>query len=159
MAEAFRLAFLSLLKKSLGLSAVAAAAISDQVSDKRLADSVFDYSVENEKYSDSHYMVKVSCRFSRSVIGALLKSIGWVPEIAPDGSTSSGNVSVPDSSATIAVKLAVYLDDFICHFHELNELNCRVIGLLPRVAIFVLDSSCLGEFCALGIRYAYVTAQ
>ena len=69
---ALRFAFKDILETQLNCDKKTA----DSVKNKQIADCLYEYEIENEKFSDSLYIAKISYRFNRDSVETLLKKNG-----------------------------------------------------------------------------------
>ncbi|MDR1982309.1 MAG: hypothetical protein LBQ08_00725 [Holosporaceae bacterium] len=114
----------------------------NSISNRQIQDCVYDYSIDQEKFSDSFYIGKFSYRFSKSKVASLLKSYGI-------------NIDLEDKTRT--VQLAIYLNDFILHEKKLRELKVVVEKFSNKKIIFHINREYINYFRKLRIKYARLT--
>jgi hypothetical protein len=135
--KAAKLAFLKLAKKKLNLDAQ----IVEKVPNNKIQECIYDYSIENEKYSDSFYIAELSYRFSREKISLLLKDYGVILE-------------VPENSTPEEITIVLRTSDFLQSEIKLRELEPLVKSFSSDRVIFNMDRKNMDAFRALRIRYA-----
>jgi hypothetical protein len=113
-----------------------------KISDDQIQECIHDYSIENEKYSDSYYIAELSYRFSMEKISDLMKTFGL--DLGYSRKSESSEV----------VKIAVYADDFLRQTAGLEELGATVKSFSSEMATFTINGKDLDGFRQLRIRYA-----
>ncbi|MDR1561288.1 MAG: hypothetical protein LBS23_02955 [Holosporaceae bacterium] len=134
---AVRSAFKKLIAEKLNKDAE----IAEKMSHQQIQDCIYDYSIENEKYSDSFYIAELTYRFSKKKVAKLLEYYGI-------------DVDLEDADDQKRVKLAIYTGDFLKHATKLNNLDVSVELFSEKRAIFNIDESKIKDFRELGIKYA-----
>ncbi|MDR1334095.1 MAG: hypothetical protein LBJ71_02660 [Holosporaceae bacterium] len=135
-------AMLSAFKKALA-EELRDKSIVASISLRQIRDCVYDYSIDQEKVSDSVYIGKFSYRFSKKKVASLLRSYGV-------------NIKIEDEEEK-KVKLAVYRNDFLRHASKLRELGARVKQFSDERVVFCINKDRLANFYRLRISYAPLT--
>jgi hypothetical protein len=138
LAEASRSAFQKLVTTKLGKDPK----IFEKISDDQIQECIHDYSIENEKYSDSFYIAELAYRFSTKKVSDLMESFGLDLGYTPESTPSK------------TVKIAVYADDFLQHAGKLGELGKTVQFFSHKKVIFTIDEKNINAFRQLCIQYA-----
>jgi hypothetical protein len=107
---------------------------------QQIRDCVYDYSIEQEKVSDSVYIGKFFYRFSKRKVASLLRSYGI-------------DIKFEDEESK-TVKLAVYLNDFLRCVQRLRNLGVSVKQFSDERVVFCISKDRLANFYLLRIRYA-----
>ena len=110
------------------------------ISDQQIQSCIYDYSIDQEKFSELFYIGKISYRFSKNKILALLKSHGIHTDI--------------QNEENKIIKLAVYLSDFIHRANELNKLEVIVEKFSDTKVVFNINKRYINDFRKLCIKYA-----
>jgi hypothetical protein len=109
---------------------------------QEINDCLYDYSIEQEKYSESVYIAELSCRFDKKHMAKLFCKYGIVcPEMTLE-STDSKNAEI-----------VVRTDDFIANFQELKKFNCFVKRFSGEKVIFMIRVNAISDFRKLHIKY------
>ncbi|MDR2158062.1 MAG: hypothetical protein LBO02_01955 [Holosporaceae bacterium] len=117
----------------------------ESISHQQIQNCVYDYSIDQEKFSDSVYIGRISYRFYKSKIAALLKPYG-------------ANIDVGESeNKSEMARFAVYLKDFIRHAKSLRDLNVTVEKFSNDRVIFGIKKKRVEDFRELRIKYAQLT--
>ncbi|MDR2107302.1 MAG: hypothetical protein LBO73_02155 [Holosporaceae bacterium] len=111
---------------------------------RQIQDCLYDYSVDQEKFSDSVYIGRISYRFRRDRLVSLLKSLGVEADVGDDG----------EGEKDTSVKLAVHLEDFILNSNALREMNAVVEKFSDDKIMFRLNQGRIDDFLKLRIKYA-----
>jgi predicted XRE-type DNA-binding protein len=133
--QAMNLAFQKMIKMELkeNFSSI------NSISNQQIQDCLYDYSIDQEKFSDFFYIGKFSYRFSKSKVISLLKRCGI-------------NIDLKDEIKT--VNLSVYLRDFILHEKKLREMKIIVKKFSHDRIVFSLNREYINHFRKLRIKYA-----
>lgn len=113
----------------------------DGVSDKQIQDCIYDYSIENEKYSDSFYIAKFSYRFSKKKVLALLKIYGI--------DSGAEETVLPNE-----IKIVIYTKDFIRYYEDLKELKIQVERFSGESTFIKIERNNIKKIRELRIKYA-----
>jgi hypothetical protein len=114
----------------------------NSISNPQIQDCIYEYSIDQEKFSDSVYIGKISYRFSKNKVMALLKSYGL--EIKPEDKVK-------------IVRLSVYLKDFLIHEKKLREMKVIIEKFSDNKIIFSINGEHIKRFRRLRIKYARLT--
>ncbi|MDR2724300.1 MAG: hypothetical protein LBB25_03820 [Holosporaceae bacterium] len=110
------------------------------IPNQQIQNCICDYSIKQEKFSDSVYKGKISYRFLKNKTLSLLRSYG-------------AHTDMPNEESKI-VKLIVYRKDFIHCTHELNKLKVMVEKFDDGKVIFSINARYIADFRRLHIKYA-----
>ncbi|MDR1236590.1 MAG: hypothetical protein LBJ96_06330 [Holosporaceae bacterium] len=136
LSQAMLSAFRKVVKNNCGKEI----SVADSISAQAIKNCIYDYSIDQEKSSDSVYIGKFSYRFLKKKVAALLLKHG----IKIDFEDEERNV----------VKLAVYLEDFLQHTKELYNLKIDVENFSDERVVFCINKNSLKDFRRLRIKYA-----
>ncbi|MDR0968258.1 MAG: hypothetical protein LBL99_01315 [Holosporaceae bacterium] len=109
-------------------------------SDREIQDCVYDYSIDQEKISNTVYVGRFSYRFSKNKVATLLRSRGANVDF---GEKQSGKV-----------KLAVYRKDFLRNADDLEKLKIAVEEFSNERVVFEIAKKRIPNFRKLRIKYA-----
>ncbi|MCR5225295.1 MAG: hypothetical protein K6C34_04395 [Alphaproteobacteria bacterium] len=112
------------------------AGYANKFSDKQIQDCVYDYSIEEEKSSDSFYIGEFSYRFSKNRVVALLKKFG-------------ANISAQKSSKV--VKIAIYKKDYLDHSNLISKSGSKVLSFSSEKVILEIND--INKFKKFNITY------
>jgi hypothetical protein len=135
-------AMLSAFKKALA-EELRDKSVAVSIPPNKIRDCVYDYSIDQEKVSDSVYIGKFSYRFSKKKVASLLRSHGI-------------NINIDDEEGK-KVELAVYLDDFLQYAPKLRDMGASVYRFSDKRVVFCINKNRLTDFYRLRIRYAPLT--
>jgi hypothetical protein len=137
LSRAARSAFRKLVKEKLD----ADPQIVEKVSNAQIQECIYDYSIENEKHSDSFYIAELSYRFSPKKVSLLLKNYGVI-------------LNVPDQGKPEEMTIVLRTKDFLQNAVKLRELIALVKSFSNEKIVFSIDKRNVEAFRALNIRYA-----
>jgi hypothetical protein len=115
--------------------------IAEKILQKQIQDCVYDYSIDQEKYSNSFYIAEFSYRFSKRKTANLLRDYGV-------------NIDLQEESSLKTIKLIVYAKDFLKHANKLKNLNVSTELFSGEKVIFSIDERNIEKFREFGIKYA-----
>ncbi|MDR2781735.1 MAG: hypothetical protein LBB21_04775 [Holosporaceae bacterium] len=115
----------------------------ESISKHQVQNCVYDYSIDQEKFSDSVYIGKFSYRFYKRKVASLLQSYGIKIDF--------------DYEEEKVARLAVYLDDFLRYSQEMRNLQVNVEKFSDEKVIFRINKDRINDFRKLRIRYAQLT--
>jgi hypothetical protein len=104
---------------------------------------LYDYSIDQEKFSDSVYIVRISYRFFKKKTALLLRSYGIT-------------IDFKDEEEKV-MKIAVYLEDFLKHAEKMHDMKVDVEKFSDERVIFRISKRRLKDFYKLRIRYAQLS--
>ena len=136
LSKSARSAFLQLFEENEELKPFLSYA--NRFSERQIQDCIYDYSIENEKSSDSFYIAEFSYRFSKDKINERLKSFG------------AKNIKSEESSSDL-VRIAVYKQDYLDKFNRISKLHPKVLSFSADKV--VLEIRNLNDFKKLKIVY------
>ncbi|MDR0632020.1 MAG: hypothetical protein LBF54_02165 [Holosporaceae bacterium] len=114
----------------------------ESISNQQIQNCVYDYSIDQEKFSDSIYIGRISYRFLKNKISSLLKPHGI-------------NVSIQDDEGKANdVRLSVYLVDFLRRARELRKIKAAVEKFSDQKVVFRIKKKYIDDFRKLRIKYA-----
>jgi hypothetical protein len=113
----------------------------ESVSDHKIQDCVYDYSIEQEKFSESFYIGRISYRFSKHRVASLLKSFGLDADFGKNENEKF-------------VRLAIHPKAFLYCANELKKLKVVVERFSNERVVFRIDKELIGDFRKLGVKYA-----
>ncbi len=134
LSKSARSAFLQLFKENDELKPFAICA--NRFSERQIQDCVYDYSIENEKSSDSFYIAEFSYRFSKSKINERLRKFG-------------ANVKTEKTSAV--TKIAIYKKDYLKRLKLLSKIGAKVVSFSSEKV--VLEIHDINRFKKLKFTY------
>ncbi|MDR1375429.1 MAG: hypothetical protein LBJ45_01275 [Holosporaceae bacterium] len=137
LANALRSAFRKLVVEKLN----ADSQIAEKISNAQIQECIYDYSIENEKYSDSFYIAELSYRFSREKVSLLLESRGVI-------------LNVPKKNYSEKIKIVLRSRDFLQNIAMLRKLDFFVELFSGEKVVFSMDKKNIYAFRKLRIRYA-----
>ncbi|MDR2681675.1 MAG: hypothetical protein LBB29_01345 [Holosporaceae bacterium] len=140
LSAALRIAFSRLLSERLKVSG--GASVASSFSERQINDCVYDYSIDQEKYSESFYIGEFSYRFCKLRVAELFRERG----IKCDSFDIPKKVSV--------IKLVTYISDFVTNINRLKKFGCSVERFSGEKIIFTIRKNSISDFEKLGIRYA-----
>lgn len=109
-------------------------------SDREISNCVYDYSIENEKHSESIYICAVRYRFDSKRIVSLFQK--------HDIKCRS------DESNDSNIKVAIYSRDFIRNSAKIYTKNCVIQKYSSEYVVLFIRNCTKKEFEKLGLRYA-----
>jgi hypothetical protein len=110
---------------------------------QQIRSCLYDYSIDQEKFSDSVYIARISYRFLKKKVAFLLRSYGITI-----------NFEDEDEKMT---KLAVYLSDFVTHARKMHDMKVDVEKFSDERVVFRISKERLKDFYNLHIRYAQLS--
>lgn len=135
LSKSARSAFLQLFEENDELKSFSAYA--NRFSERQIQDCVYDYSIENEKSSDSFYIAEFSYRFSKDKIAERLKRLG-------------ANIQTDENSSS-CTKIAIYKKDYLNKFKRISKLHPKVLSFTEDKV--VLEIRKINDFKKLKIVY------
>ncbi len=135
LSKSARSAFSQLFKENDDLKSFSSYA--GRFSNRQIQDCVYDYSIENEKSSDSFYIAEFSYRFSKDKIAERLKRLG--ANIQTEGDNSG------------FTKVAIYKRDYLNKFKRFSRLHPNVLSFTEDKV--VLEIRKINDFKKLKIVY------
>ncbi|MDR1551700.1 MAG: hypothetical protein LBS14_03420 [Holosporaceae bacterium] len=141
LSRAYVLAFRQAMAGWVGLTAARTG-----ISWRQAKNCLYDYSIDQEKSSDSCYIARVTCRFHRKKMAVELDRLG-ISDVLRDEAEEDRS----------CMKMAVYLNDFLKMERELKKLNILVVSFTNWRVIFSITRKNFEEFCRLQLRYAPIT--
>jgi len=115
-------------------------AIVSSISDRQIQNCIYDYSIDQEKFSDSVYIGRISYRFSKKKVASLLSPLGIKIELEEE----------PNNF----IKLAIYMQDFMVNIKKLRELKIIVERFSSEKMIFRIEKNRVDQFRQLNVKYA-----
>lgn len=109
-------------------------------SDREISDCVYDYSIENEKRSESVYICEVRYRFDSKQVVLLLQKHGV--KCRSNGLENSN------------IKVVIYTEDFIRNSSRLYTKNCVVQKYSSEYVVLFIKNCTKEDFEKFGLRYA-----
>lgn len=140
LSVASRMAFAKVISQELNLDE----SVMDSISDNKIANCIYDYSIENEKHSDSFYIAELSYRFDKSLVGALLKKSGIKCDIENEKQDKQN------------IELVVRIEDYILKSNDLRRISHSVSSFSAEIVTFIIHKTSFVEFRKLGVRYAVI---
>ncbi|GHT93266.1 hypothetical protein FACS1894122_08230 [Alphaproteobacteria bacterium] len=137
LVRAARLSFEKMLKEYYSLEKKSASGISD----KQISECISDYSMENEKQSDSYYIAKLSYRFSKEAVDDVLANRGLL---------SANRYRAALREITIIVSMHDFMKN-IEHFKNIKHKICR---FSREIVVMKLAAKYLSSIKANGVVYA-----
>ncbi|GHT97481.1 hypothetical protein FACS1894126_1610 [Alphaproteobacteria bacterium] len=137
LARAARQAFEKMLKEYYSLEKKAASSISD----KKISECIADYSVENEKQSDSCYRAQLSYRFNKETVDDVLATCGL---ISADKSRA----------ASKEVTIVISMHDFMENADHFKTIKHKICKFSKEIVVMSTAAKHLDGIKAIGVVYA-----
>jgi hypothetical protein len=136
LSRAVRLAFRKMIEDHLK------GAFPESISNQQIQNCVYDYSIDQEKFSDLIYIGRISYRFFKNKVASLLEPYGIHVDIQEDERKEAD------------IRLAIYLEDFLRCAKELREIKAAVEKFSDQKVVFSIKKKYVDDFRKLRIRYA-----
>lgn len=110
-------------------------------SDREINNCVYDYSIDNEKYSESVYICEVRYRFDSKKIISLLQNYNVKCRLS--------GINKP-----AGIEVAVYTKDFIRNSSKFPANDCVIKKYSAEYVVIFIKNCTKEKFAKLGLRYA-----
>jgi hypothetical protein len=139
LSKAMLLAFEKIIETNLKKKALSANSVSLQ----QIQNCLYDYSIDQEKFSDSVYICRISYRFLKKKVAFLLRSYGITIDFEDEEEKTT--------------KIAVYLEDFLKCAGKMRDMKVDVESFSEERVVFRINKKKLKDFYRLRIRYAQLS--
>ena len=112
-------------------------ALQEKIEEKVIQDCVYDYSIDQEKFSGRTYIARFSFRFSKKAVKKLLLS---------------RNMLAQERRESEAKIVAIYAQDYLQKYDQLK--NYKVIMFSPKKVILEISESESKNFLNAGVVFA-----
>lgn len=143
LSAALQKAFFRILVNRFGISDAKDNAQINSISQKEMSNCVYDYSIENEKRSESIYICEIIYRFDEDKVINLLQKHGVISILDRKNKSEFGDINV-----------AFYTDDFIRSNDRFAEMQYVIKRFSSEYVVVTIKNCTIEDVRRFGLPYA-----
>ena len=119
-----------------------AVSLKNKIREEKIQDCVYDYSIDQEKFSGKTYIAKFSFRFSKEAVQKILRS---------------HNIIGREEKKSETTAVAIYTQDYLGNYERLKEY--KVILFSPKRMVLEIPAAALTDLFSLQLAFEKINAE
>ncbi|MBO4405711.1 MAG: hypothetical protein J5821_03185 [Alphaproteobacteria bacterium] len=119
-----------------------AVSLKNKIQEEKIQDCIYDYSIDQEKFSGKTYIAKFSFRFSKEAVQKILRS---------------HNIIGREEKKSETTAVAIYTQDYLGNYERLKEY--KVILFSPKRMVLEIPAAALTDLFSLQLAFEKINAE
>ena len=119
-----------------------AESLKNKVPEEKIQDCIYDYSIDQEKFSGKAYIAKFSFRFLKDAVQKILRS---------------HNIAGHEERKSETLVVAIYTQDYLNNYDQLKE--CKVVVFSPKRMVLEIPTAALSDLFDLGLAFEKINVE